>query len=486
MSTLFVVNNPSKWQLNIPNVKIIAARSYLTEEIYSDLRQAIVFNLCRSYSYQSVGYYVSLLASARGHKPFPSIQTIQDMKSFSIIRLVSDELEDIIQKDLAPLQSDRFTLSIYFGSNLAKRYARLSNHLFNMFQIPLMRAEFRRSENGWSLQNISAISGNDIPEEHHQFVIETAQEYFSAKNHRAPKRFVPRYDMAILYNPNEQSKPSNDKAIQKFTRAAKKVGIGVEILDKDDYGRIPHFDALFIRETTQVNHHTYRFSRRASAEGLVVIDDPTSIEKCTNKVFLAELLTRRRIPSPKTLIVHRDNRDEILPKIGLPCILKKPDSSFSQGVYKAEDEFTLHAYVKAMLSESDLIIAQEFLPTPFDWRVGIFDRRAIYVCKYFMASNAWKIMQSDNKGEMDYGNVETLAVENAPPQVVRTALRAANLIGDGLYGVDLKQVGNKVFVIEINDNPSIDSGFEDAVLKDALYDQIMNIFLKRIEQRKAK
>ena len=59
------------------------------------------------------------------------------------------------------------------------------------------------------------------------------------------------------------------------------------------------FDALFIRETTLVNHHTYRFARRAASEGLVVIDDPESILKCTNKVFLAELLSRHKMPMPQ-------------------------------------------------------------------------------------------------------------------------------------------------------------------------------------------
>ena len=52
------------------------------------------------------------------------------------------------------------------------------------------------------------------------------------------------------------------------------------------------FDALFIRETTSVNHHTYRFASRAAAEGLVVIDDPTSIVRCSNKVYQAELFQR--------------------------------------------------------------------------------------------------------------------------------------------------------------------------------------------------
>ena len=49
-------------------------------------------------------------------------------------------------------------------------------------------------------------------------------------------------------------------------------------------------------------------------------------------------------------------------------------------------------------------------------------------------------------------------MEHAPSAVVSTALKAANLIGDGLYGVDIKQVGRKCYVIEVNDNPNIDAG----------------------------
>lgn len=81
--------------------------------------------------------------------------------------------------------------------------------------------------------------------------------------------------------------------------------------------------------------------------------------------------------------------------------------------------------------------------------------------------------------------METLPVAKAPKTVVRMALKAANLIGDGLYGVDLKQIGKKVYVIEVNDNPNIDAGYEDEVLQDELYLRIMDVFLRRIEARKS-
>jgi glutathione synthase/RimK-type ligase-like ATP-grasp enzyme len=130
------------------------------------------------------------------------------------------------------------------------------------------------------------------------------------------------------------------------------------------------------------------------------------------------------------------------------------------------------------------VIAQEFLPTPFDWRIGIFDRKPLYACQYFMAEKHWQIINRESDEDSRYGRVKTMPVELAPSSVVRTALKAANLIGDGLYGVDLKQIGRKCYVIEVNDNPTIQSGVEDSVLKDTLYQRIMEGFLQRLERRR--
>jgi len=481
---LFVVNNPKDWPLEVPGVEIVPARSYLTDARYNQLRGAKVFNCCKSYRYQSLGYYVSLLAAARGHRPLPSITTVQDLKSLTMIRFASDELDDLIQESLSAIHSNKYVLSIYFGRNLAKRYNRLSSHLFNLFQAPLLRADFVRQAK-WELQNISPISASEIPESHRPYVVQFAMEFFSGARLSTPKQFVPRYDMAILFNPEEEHPPSDEKAIQKFVKAAEALDIGVELIQKDDYGRLAEFDALFIRETTRVNHHSYRFARRAVAEGLVVIDDPESILKCTNKVYLEELLARFKVPTPRTLIVHKDNIDAVAKEIGFPCILKQPDSSFSQGVMKVESQATLHDTIDQLLDRSDLIIAQEFMPTAYDWRVGIIDRKPLYACKYHMARRHWQIMKS-NGADTDYGRVETFAVGQAPRRVVATALKAANLIGDGLYGVDIKQVGRQCYVIEINDNPSIDAGYEDDVLRDELYERIMQIFLDRIEVKKGR
>jgi glutathione synthase/RimK-type ligase-like ATP-grasp enzyme len=484
VSTLIVVNDPREWPFQISDVQVVDARSYLTRTEFSEMRSAKVINLCRSYRYQTTGYYVSLLAEARGHKPQPSVSTIQDIKSQAMMRLVSGELDELIQKSLSRIQSDKFTLSIYFGRNLAKRYERLALQLFNMFQSPLLRAQFGRDKDQrWQLRSVSTISASGIPPSHHDFVAEVATKHFTGRRYRVRRKTAMRYDMAILRNVMEKHPPSDEKALEKFMKAAESLAIRPELIDRDDYGRLAEFDALFIRETTFVNHHTYRFARRAASEGLVVIDDPDSILRCTNKVYLAELMQRHKIHVPKTLVVHRENAQQIIPELGLPVVLKKPDSAFSVGVTKADDEEQLNQQLQQLLSESELVVAQAFLPTTFDWRIGVLDQRPLYACKYHMARNHWQIIRQDGAGPR-YGRVDTLPVEVAPRAAVKLALAAANLIGNGLYGVDVKQSGNAFFVIEVNDNPTIEAGEEDRILRDELYRRIMSVFLARIEQRK--
>jgi glutathione synthase/RimK-type ligase-like ATP-grasp enzyme len=485
MSIVLVVNSPERWPLHVPGVELVPARSYLTDPSFSERRGLKVFNLCRSYGYQSEGYYVSLLAEARGHRPQPSVETIQGMKSQAMVRLVSDDVAELVRRSLAPVRSDEYVLSIYFGRSLAQRNQRLALSLFNQFQAPLLRARFRRDAvEGWELTGIRPIPNNEIPESHLPFVVEAAEEYFKGRRFSPRRSRTARYDLAILHDPQEEYPPSNPRALQRFVRAAESVGVEAELITKDDYGHLSEFDALFIRTTTAVDHYTYRFASRAEASGMVVIDDPQSIVRAANKVFQAEVLARHGVPMPRTMIVHRGNVAQVAEELGLPCVLKQPDSAFSQGVSKVSTPAELAAALERLLEESELVVAQAFVPTEYDWRVGVFEGKPLYACRYYMAPGHWQIIKAVGS-EADFGRVETLAVEQAPKAVVRAAVRAANLIGDGLYGVDIKQHGRACYVIEVNDNPNIDAGFEDRVLKRELYQRIMAGIVDRIERLKA-
>jgi glutathione synthase/RimK-type ligase-like ATP-grasp enzyme len=479
---LIVVEKPEKIKISSPLCKVISAKDYLVKEEYANLKTARIYNLCESYRYQSLGYYVSLLAMARNHKVIPDNITIQDLKNSNIVTLFDNEYDEIIQKKLKKIKSPVFPLSIYFGRNMADQYDELAKKLFSLIKAPIMRAEFKKSDDRWELDGIRTLSLSDVPEHHMNFFLESAHLYFSSKMTKRKEKKLYTYDLAILVDPNEKSPPSNKKALQHFIKSGKKHGMNVEIITKEETSKILEYDALFIRETTNVNHHTYRISRKAQAEGLVVVDDPESILKCANKVFLEEIFRRNKIPRPKTIVLHRDNIDQVLNYVGLPCILKKPDSAFSLGVKKASSREQYDELVKDMLSRSDLIIVQEFLPSDFDWRIGILGGKALYACKYYMAKGHWQIY-NNKQTETDSGDFETLPIEDAPENVVEVATKAAALIGNGLYGVDLKEVNGKVYLIEINDNPNIDFGIEDKYLGEKMYDTLIEYFLEQLNHQ---
>jgi glutathione synthase/RimK-type ligase-like ATP-grasp enzyme len=480
MEKLIVVTSRDDFNFELEDARVVTAREYLTGKI-GDAKNVRVYNLCRSYRYQAAGYYVSLLAEAWGHRAVPSITTIQDFKSQTVMKSLSDDLDLLIQRKLAHITSREFTLSIYFGKNLAKRYDELSRAFYNIFEAPLLRAQFVRNKK-WALQGICPISMKDIEPTHLPYVHEFARKYFSGRKVYISRKSRMPYSIAILTDPEDKSPPSDDAAIRKFMKAAPKRHMDAYLIERDSIARVGEYDGLFIRATTSVTDFTYRFARKASAEGLVVIDDPLSILRCTNKVYLAELLSRYRIPCPKTLVIHKDNIELIEKDIGFPCVLKQPDSSFSIGVAKVGNSGELHETLASHFEKSDFVVAQEYMPTDFDWRIGVLDRKPLYACKYHMARGHWQIYNWKAEGAAKYGKWDTLLVEQTPPRIVETALKAANLIGDGFYGVDLKERHGRVYVIEVNDNPSIESGVEDLAIHDHLYDTIMKVFFTRMRR----
>ncbi len=485
---VLVVEKAADWGSYYPSVDVVSAMDYLREPVGVDDERTHVINLCRSYKYLGTGYYVSLLAEARSHRVLPSVRTVNDLRRRSLYGL---DIEDLAQKlthflPAGGRDTTDFGILVYFGQTAHPALQDLARQVFEMFPCPLLRIEFSR-ERVWRVSSIKPVGLHTLDDAQEDAF---AQELdgFSKKLWRKPrarKRF--RYDIAMLVDPAEQMPPSNKKALKAFVTAGRELGIEVEPIGKNDYPRLAEYDGLFIRETTASDNHTYRFAHRAEREGMVVMDDPTSILRCTNKIFLNDLMVARKLAVPRTEILYRDDAKsirEVGERLGFPLVLKIPDGSFSRGIVKAESAQALEKAAGELFSHSALLLAQEYLYTEFDWRIGVLNGEALYACKYYMSRGHWQIYNHGAKGTAKSGGFETIAVRDAPAEVVRLALKATVAIGDGLYGVDLKQVGGKPVVIEVNDNPSIDAGVEDAWLGDDLYRRLMSEFMRRMELKR--
>jgi len=76
------------------------------------------------------------------------------------------------------------------------------------------------------------------------------------------------------------------------------------------------------------------------------------------------------------------------------------------------------------------------------------------------------------------------SAQAVPPTPAELGLAAycRRLFGLEFYGLDCIPAAGGPVVIEVNDNPSIESGYEDTVLKDVLYEAVMGSFYERLER----
>jgi glutathione synthase/RimK-type ligase-like ATP-grasp enzyme len=464
--------------------KIITNRDYLAHPALFRGQRPKVINLSSRYSYQSRGYYASLLASSRGHKVIPTVETIIDLSERKLYENALPELEVALNKcrsDLGGAFPSK--VSIFFGIGPSKAWDRFAKLLFDWFRAPALEVSIRDSAEWAAIRKIGFRPLARMDDAEKAWFLRCMETYTGREWRDTKTRTPARYTFATLIDPHEELPPSEIASLRYWSRIAEKMGVEVEPITRKDLAKLANYDALFIRETTSISNHTYRFARRAQQEGMPVIDDPLSMIRCTNKVYLNELMAYNKVPVPPTVMIAGPaDLDVAAETLGFPLVLKIPDSAFSRGVKKASNLEELKSLATQWLEDSDLLIAQKFIPTDYDWRIGVLGGQPLFAVHYLMAKKHWQIVNHKASGKPDQGGLKSFTLKDTPSHVVETAVRAARCIGDGLYGVDLKETPDGVYVIEVNDNPNLDHGWEDSGEKDEVWIRLTQWFLERLDR----
>ena len=465
--------------------KVIMTGEYLARPKLFDIGRPKLVNLSRSYAYQSKGYYASLLAEARGHRVVPTVETMLELREAKLYEHALPELEDELNRcarkaDFQP--EAQLRLLVCFGIASDPRFEAFGRLLFDWFRCPAL--EITVDPGIWlSIDRIRPRTITRLANGDATFFRDALHQH-TKREWRDPKaRSLSKYDLAVLHDPNEKLPPSSVDSLKHFARIAEKLSVDIEPITRRQLDELAEYDGLFIRETTSIDNHTYRFARRAWQEGMPVIDDPMSMIRCTNKVFLMELLGSNQVPMPQTLMLA-ENADlsRAMDELGLPLVVKIPDGSFSRGVHKVNSPEEFKRVVEELFEETDLLLAQKFMPTEFDWRVGVLSGEPLFVCQYRMARGHWQTVKHRADGSSREGGFRTFELDQAPAELLDGAGRAAKPIGEGFYGVDIKQTDHGFVVMEVNDNPNLEHGIEDAVGKDEIWIRLLKWFIERFEQ----
>lgn len=475
--TLIVVDNDAI--TTSQSQATISFEQYLRDYPKLNEGKTRIINLCDTQDYLSRGYYCSLLAEAREHNVLPSVRTINALRS-------SDFEYKLTKIEAQHAASEGVTdgdYPVYFGNCRIPALQKIAKRLFLQFPSPALTLTVTQLNGKYRVAlRATSPAGLDANEKQH---FDAALDEFTRVVWKTSSTKKARWTLAILVNPEEQLPPSDKEAISRFVRAARKLGIAAEPIAAEDLQSIGNYDALFIRETTAIDHHTYRIAAKAEREGVVVIDDASSILRCCNKVYLQDAFSYHKVPCLKTEVISNASDatlDHLEANFGYPLVLKMPEGSFSRGVYKVKERSELRTHLEQLFKETALVLAQEFMYTDHDWRIGVLNGRALYACKYYMVRNHWQIYNHGKKRSQS-GSFETLPTFEVPKAVLNAALKAAKVAGNSLYGVDIKYRDGNAYVLEVNDNPSLDHGVEDQYLGDELYMQIMSEFLRRLEMR---
>ena len=482
---------------------------------------ATVINLCRSYNYLSRGYYVSLLADARRQRVLPTLRMIEEITNpyayFMALRSAGVETIDfrVVRgrrvlpriivpgrpKDAAPTgesegplmssagteepvryrpQAGEFVeVTSVFGRTLDVRFRKHCADVFKVYPFPLLSVRIYRDEPRWAVGQLSPVSFGQLGAPELQLLTD---ELAHGKRAQASLTAMDRpFWIAVLMDDTDPFAPSDESTLRKFKRAGERHGVQYEEIGRDDFESLAEYDALFLRTVTGMNQYSFLFAQRAKSLGIPVIDDPQSTVRCSNKVYLHELFQKAGLPTPRTLTISRKSSLDEVEALGYPMILKQPDGTFSAAVKRVDSREDLQSLTREMFKRSPLLTLQEFRPTDYDWRVGVLDGATLYVCKYYMAKGHWQIVDDSRSGERRFGRVEPVPIADAPEAVKALALNATALIGDGLFGVDIKETEVGPMLIEINDNPDLWPGMEDGAEGDRLWEAITLAFRRRIE-----
>lgn len=282
--------------------------------------------------------------------------------------------------------------------------------------------------------------------------------------------------LGVVWTESDQGASSNARTIDLLSSLAKRKNISVSLVSPKNLTEPPNVDALFLRTIGM-----FEVAWLAEACGMPIIDRAEDTFKCNDKAFQITLFKKHGIPSPFTEIVTAltPQSDYGLSRGCGPWVVKRPDLSFGDGVWLCQTYTELRAKVEDQLCNSPLLLVQEFVPSDYDWRIVILDQIALFVCRYGHISRGWKVAERDSIGKRVFGACELVSREAWPADVVNLAVTASRLIGNGLYGVDIKSTPAGPIVMEVNDNPDIYLGNEEREDGSSAWIPILNWFRRR-------
>ena len=215
--------------------------------------------------------------------------------------------------------------------------------------------------------------------------------------------------------------------------------------------QLSHYDAVLPRIGASITYYGTAVVRQFEQMDVFCANSSASITTSRDKLRSLQILSRHRIGIPQTTFV-RDKKD-VLPAIervgGAPVIIKLLEGTQGIGVLLAETVESAEAIIELLQSQKQSVLIQKFVAESKGR-----DIRAFVVGDQVVGAMRRVAQGQEFRSNVHRGGI-TEAV-NLSDAYRETAVRAAQIMGLRVAGVDLLEGKDGPQVMEVNSSPGLE------------------------------
>lgn len=237
-------------------------------------------------------------------------------------------------------------------------------------------------------------------------------------------------------------------------------------VEKDEPGIIyrgkslSHYDAVIPRIGASITFYGLAVLRQLEQMGVYTINPARAIARSRDKLHSMQILSRRDIGIPRTAFVKR--KDDVMPAIerigGAPVIIKLLEGTQGVGVILADTSKIAQAIIETLQSTKQNVLIQKFVK----------ESKGKDIRAFVVGDRVVGAMRRQASGDEFRSNVHrggTATQVELSPEYETTAVRAAQIMGLDMAGVDMLEGHDGPQVMEINSSPGLE-GIEGATKVD--------------------
>lgn len=223
---------------------------------------------------------------------------------------------------------------------------------------------------------------------------------------------------------------------------------------------ITEVGAVIPRIGASVTFYGTAVLRQFEMMGSFPLNESVAITRSRDKLRSLQLLSRKGIGLPNTGYAHHpgDIKDLISMVGGAPLVIKLLEGTQGIGVVLAETKKAAESVIEAFMGLKANILIQEYIR-----EAGGADIRCLVIGDKVVAAMKRQALPGEFRSNLHRGGSASLI--KITPTERQTAVRAANIMGLNVAGVDLLRSERGPLVMEVNSSPGLE-GIEMATGKD--------------------